>query len=170
MIRRHPHLWGDASVDGSDGVVVNWDAIKQQEKAAKGETDDGFSSVLDDVPRAFSALLRAAKYAKRASKLGFDYPDLASVKAKIHEELAEMDATDTPEDLEDEAGDLVFAVVDLLRYLKIEAEVALEAANAKFARRFRYVERKAYDSGQPMSSYTLDELDVWWREAKQAVG
>lgn len=169
MIRRHPHVWGDINVDDAENVVTNWDAIKQQEKAANGK-DNGFVSVLDDVPASFTALMRAAKYAKRASKLGFDYPDLASVKAKIHEELDELDATETRADLEDEAGDLVFAVADLLRYLKIDAETALEAANAKFARRFRHVEQRVQESGKPMSEYTLDELDVFWREAKASEG
>lgn len=169
MIRRHPHVWGDVNADNPDTVLVNWEQIKQQEKAAKGDSNpNGFQSVLDDVPRAFSALMRAQKYAKKAAKLGFDYPDLAQVRGKIHEELAEIDAAQTPEELLDEAGDLVFATVDLLRWLKVDAEVALEAANAKFAKRFRYVERRVHDSGKPMSDYSLEELDKFWREAKQA--
>ncbi len=163
MIRRHPHVWGVVNVNGADGVVANWDEIKKREK---GIPDDAFTSVLDDVPGAFSAMMRANKYAKRASKAGFDYPDLHSVRDKIREELAEMDATNTPQELLDEAGDLLFAAVDLLRYLKLDPEVALEAANAKFARRFRHVERRAWESGKPMRDYTIDELDVWWREAK----
>jgi len=166
MIRRHPHVWGDTDADNTETVLTNWDAIKRQEKADKGVVDDGFKSVLDDVPAAFSALMRTSKYAKRAAKLGFDYPDLEGVKAKIHEELAEMDATETPEDLMDEAGDLLFAVADLLRYLKIDAETALQAANGKFARRFRHVEQRVYESGKAMNEHTLDELDVFWREAK----
>lgn len=168
MIRRHPHVWGNVNVDNTDGVVTNWDAIKQQEKADKngGAPDDMFESVLDDVPASFSALMRASKYAKRAAKLGFDYPDLDGVKAKIHEELAEMDATETPEELIGEAGDLLFAAADLLRYLDIDAETALQATNEKFARRFKHVERRVYEGEKPMSEYTLDELDAFWEEAK----
>ncbi|MEL6270970.1 MAG: nucleoside triphosphate pyrophosphohydrolase, partial [Chloroflexota bacterium] len=167
MIRRHPHVWGDVTVDSAGNVVTNWEAIKQQEKAASGDTDKGFKSVLDDVPASFTPTMKAAKYAKRASKVGFDYPDLDSVKAKITEELAEIDAAQTPEELLDECGDLMFAAVDVLRYMKVDPEVALEATNVKFARRFRHVERRVYDSGRPMTDFTLDELDGFWREAKK---
>lgn len=166
MIRRHPHVWGDVSADNPDTVVTNWDAIKKQEKVDRGNITDGFTSSLDDVPAAFSAIMRAQKYAKKAAKLGFDYPDIHGVRGKIHEELAELDNTTTLEEQIDEAGDLVFAVIDLLRWLKIDAETALEAANAKFARRFQYVERCVYDRGKQISDYTLDELDIFWKAAK----
>ena len=167
MIRRHPHVWGDVSVDGADNVVTNWDEIKKQEKAANGETDNGFKSVLDDVPKSFTAVMRADKYARRASKIGFDYPDIESVKAKVAEEMAEIEAAQSPEELLDEAGDLMFAAVDVLRYLEIDPEVALEHTNEKFARRFRYVERRVYDIGKQMRDFSLDELDVFWQEAKK---
>ena len=166
MIRRHPHVWGDVDAENPDAVVANWAEIKAQEKADKGETEDEFTSVLDDVPASFTALMRAQKYAKRASKIGFDYADIDGVKAKIHEELAELDATDSPEEVLDEAGDVLFAVVDLLRWLGIESEVALQGTNAKFSRRFRHVEQRVYESGKAMDAHTLDELDVFWREAK----
>ncbi|MFZ4814809.1 MAG: nucleoside triphosphate pyrophosphohydrolase [Phototrophicaceae bacterium] len=168
MIRRHPHVWGTTEANTPNQVVANWEQIKRTEKAAKGEAADGFTSVLDDIPASFTALMRAQKYARRAAKLGFDYADLDGVRAKIHEELAELAAETTPEAQLDEAGDLVFAVVDLLRWLDIEAEVALEAANAKFARRFRHVERQVFESGKPMKDYTLEALDQFWRAAKKA--
>jgi tetrapyrrole methylase family protein / MazG family protein len=166
MIRRHPHVWGDVEANSPDAVVQTWAQIKAQERAANGATDEGFTSVLDNVPESFTALMRAQKYAKRASKLGFDYADIAGVKSKIHEELAELDAADSPEDITDEAGDLLFAVVDLLRWLRVESEVALQGTNAKFARRFKHVERRVWESGKAMDAHTLDELDVFWREAK----
>ncbi len=166
MIRRHPHVWGTVDADNPDAVVANWAAIKAQEKADKGETDNGFVSVLDDVPDSFTALMRAQKYAKRAAKLGFDYANIDGVKDKIHEELAELDAADSPDELVDEAGDLLFAAIDLLRWLKVDGEVALQATNAKFSRRFRHVEQRVHESGKAMDAHTLDELDVFWRDAK----
>jgi tetrapyrrole methylase family protein / MazG family protein len=167
MIRRHPHVWGDSSATDAETVVANWDAIKQQEQAAKGIRDAGFKSVLADVPDSFTALMRARAYARKAAKAGFDYPDIDGVRRKIHEELAELDASDTAEARLDEAGDLLFAVVDLLRWLDIEPEVALQSTNSKFARRFQYVERRVYASGKPMSDHTPAELDRLWEEAKQ---
>lgn len=166
MIRRHPHVWGDAAAADPEAVVRTWAEIKAAEKAANGEADSGFTSALDDVPDTFTALMRAQQYAKRAAKLGFDYADIDGVKGKIHEELAELDAAATPEERTDEAGDLLFAAVDLLRWLKVDGEVALQASNAKFARRFRHVERRVWESGRPMDAHTLDELDAYWREAK----
>lgn len=168
MIRRHPHVWGSTEVDNAEAVVANWEQIKQAEKRAKGNGQDGFVSVLEDVPPSFSALMRAHKYAKRASKLGFDYEKLADTRAKILEELAEIEQTTHDQDRLDEAGDLLFATMDYVRWLGIEPEVALEFANSKFARRFRYVERKVWESGKPMTDYTLAELDQFWREAKRA--
>jgi tetrapyrrole methylase family protein/MazG family protein len=166
MIRRHPHVWGDVDADNPDKVVANWEQIKQQEKAAKGDSDNGFVSVLDDVPASFSALMRAQKYAVRASKQGFDYADMDGVIRKIHEELAELAAETEPERIEDEAGDVLFAVVDLLRWLDVESEVALQRTNDKFAKRFRHVEQRVHEGGRTMRDYTLDELDVFWQEAK----
>ena len=168
MIRRHPHVWGKTEVDNADAVVVNWEQIKQAEKKAKGIVQDGFTSVLEGVPASFSAVMRAYQYAKRASKLGFDYEKLDDVRAKILEELAEIEQTTTPEHRLDEAGDLLFATMDYVRWLGVDPEVALEFANSKFARRFRYVERQVWERDKPMKAYTLAELDDFWREAKQA--
>lgn len=168
MVRRHPHVWGDADAATPDAVVVNWDAIKRAERAAKGEPTDEFRSVLADVPASFSALMRAQKYASKAAKQGFDYDDMDGVRAKIHEELAELDSAADDDERFKEAGDLVFAVVDLLRWLNIDAEAALQATNSKFARRFAHVERRALAAGKPISAHTLAELDVYWQEAKHS--
>lgn len=166
MIRRHPHVWGDVNADDADAVVTNWEAIKQAEKAAKGESADAFISVLDDVPDAFSALMKAQKYARKAAKQGFDYDDIDGVKAKIHEELTEFEEAATEEEREKEAGDILFAVVDLLRWHDLDAETVLSTTNRKFARRFRYVEQRVHESGKPMREHTLEELDVFWNAAK----
>lgn len=172
LVDRHPHVFGDAVVASAEEQEAAWNAIKQQEKQAKRarQTDDApAASVLDDVPRALPALTRAATLQKRAASLGFDWPQAAPVIAKIREELEELEEAvrtapqgATSPEMREELGDFLFACVNLARHMRIDAEEALRAANHKFERRFRHVERRL--GAQPGA--TLEEMDFWWEEAK----
>lgn len=148
--RRHPHIFGDA--DASPG----WEAIKAQERAQKEDT-----SALGGVALGLPALERALKLQKRAARTGFDWPDAAGPRAKVTEELAELDAEDDPERQAEELGDLLFAVVNLARKLEIPPEAALRAANSKFERRFRSIE-----TAPGFDDLSLDEKEALWVAAK----
>jgi tetrapyrrole methylase family protein/MazG family protein len=161
MIVRHPHVWGDVSVDGAAQVVTNWEAIKAREKAAKGETRE---SLLDGLPKGLPALLTALKYQNKAARVGFDWPDISGVTDKLHEELDEILKAQTPEDRFEEIGDVLFVLVNLARWLGVDdPESALRAANHKFYRRWRYIEAHVQ---RPLDTHTLEELDALWNEAK----
>jgi tetrapyrrole methylase family protein/MazG family protein len=160
MVRRHPHVFGTASVDGSDGVIANWETIKRQERAERGETAP--QSRLDGVNKALPALMRAFELQKAAAKVGFDWTDTADVIAKVREEIDELIAA-PPDEVERELGDLLFVVVNWARHLKIEPENALRAACAKFSRRFQYIEQAA---GASMDGMSLAQMDALWDEAK----
>ena len=159
MIRRHPHVFGDglAREDGH----AQWEAIKAAERAEK-EPDP---SALAGVAIALPALLRAEKLQKRAARTGFDWPDSDGAIAKIVEELDEVQGATTQAEREEEVGDLLFAVVNLARHLKIDPEVALRAGNAKFDRRFRIMETLA---GEAFTALPLDEKEALWQQAKRA--
>ncbi|KEQ54871.1 nucleoside triphosphate pyrophosphohydrolase [Sphingobium chlorophenolicum] len=158
MIRRHPHVFeeGAAREDGH----AQWEAIKAAERAEK-EPDP---SALAGVAIALPALLRAEKIQKRAARTGFDWPDTVGAIDKVEEELAEVQAAESQADREEEIGDLLFAVVNLARHLKVDPEVALRAANAKFDRRFRVMENLA---GGGFPALSLDEKEALWQQAKQ---
>ena len=165
LIRRHPHVYGEVQVDGSGEVLRNWEAIKQQEKAEKGEDQ----SVLAGVPRSLPALLRAYRVGQKASNAGFDWPDLAGPIEKIDEELAEFRETLTGEDRqrqEEELGDLLFAIVNVARKLKIEPELALRGTVERFQSRFQVVEQGLSAAGRSLAEASLAEMDALWDEAK----
>ncbi|MDX1994269.1 MAG: nucleoside triphosphate pyrophosphohydrolase [bacterium] len=166
MIRRHPHVWGTVEVNGnSEKVVANWDALKKQEQAAKGERRE---SALDGIPKALPALKQAHEVQRKAAKVGFDWDNRADVKAKIAEEIAEIeDAQDDPDQMTKEMGDLLFSVVNWARWLKIDPELALRDANARFSRRFRYIEKALGAQGKSPTDSTLSEMDTLWNEAKR---
>jgi len=161
LIRRHPHVFGPATVEGAEEVVEQWDEIKALERAGRGERRD---SALDGTPRGLPQLLRAELLQKRAAKVGFDWPDAAGPAEKIAEEAAEL--TRSSGDVEEELGDLLFAVVNLARFLRVSPELALGRACAKFDRRFRRMEALAGESGPRLSEMTLEEMDVLWETAK----
>lgn len=177
MIRRHPHVFpggeldGDRAAIGSEQVVANWDAIKQAEKAARGETP---ARLLDGVAAGLPALMRAEKLQKKAGKVGFDWNDPRAVIAKIREELdeveAELDAAEAGEGSrlaqEEELGDLLFCVVNLARHLKLDSEMALKRANAKFERRFAHIEDCLAAQGLQFADATLAQMEALWIEAK----
>jgi len=158
MERRHPHIFGDRA----EGGHYLWEQIKAEERAAKGQLDAP-SSTLDGVALGLPALLRAEKIQKRAARTGFDWPDHSGARAKIDEELAEIEAAVSPAEREEEIGDLLFAVVNWARKLGIEPETALRAATAKFERRFRAMEDAA---GDGFSALDLDAKEALWVDAK----
>lgn len=160
MIRRHPHVFGDVDADSPEAVVTNWEAIKADERLAQDDP-----SALSGVAKALPALLRAQKIQKRAARTGFDWPDIEGAKAKIFEEIEEVEAASSEEETADELGDLLFAVVNMSRFLKVDAEAALKAATNKFERRFRTMELAA---GPGFSELSLDEMEAHWQAAKAA--
>jgi tetrapyrrole methylase family protein/MazG family protein len=165
LIRRHPHVWGDVEVADSGEVIRNWEAIKEQEnvQAEKGD------SVLDSIPLALPALARAQKIQQRVARIGFDWPDIGGVEAKIVEELDEIRAAQSTMERQMELGDLLFAVVNWLRWLNLDAESVLREANARFERRFRQVELMARSRDLDLAGMSIDELEALWQEAKVVV-
>jgi len=154
LVRRHPHVFGDVEAETADDVMANWEALKRDEK--------GRESVLDGVPAALPALARSLELQSRAASVGFDWPDLEGVLAKVHEEIAEvLDAIGDADALQSEVGDLLFSAVNLARHLSVDPEMALRGAAARFDRRFRVVEA----GGDPKGA-TLEELDKRWEQAK----
>jgi nucleoside triphosphate diphosphatase len=176
MIRRHPHVFGDARGLGHEAVEDLWHDIKAREKAARAERRArggaaAAASTLADVPTALPALTRAIKLQQKASKVGFDWNDPKSVLAKIREEADEIEAAlDAGEqsDAASEAGDLLFAVANLVRHLDADPEAILRAANHKFERRFAWIERALAARGKTPAESTLDEMDALWDAAKAA--
>jgi tetrapyrrole methylase family protein/MazG family protein len=163
LIRRHPHVFGDISVQDAAEVIVNWDAIKRLEKKQKAK------SALDAVPRGLPALLRANKLQLKAAKVGFDWDDIAPVWDKVAEELSELRQavqSSVPAKIEDELGDVVFAVVNLGRFLGVEAEVALNGTNNKFIRRFQQMEAAARAQGRKWQELDLAQMEQLWQAAK----
>ncbi len=165
MIARHPHVFGD--VDKPDTAAAQtdaWEALKARERAAK------HASILDDVPLALPALMRAEKLQKRASKVGFDWDSAPKVVEKLTEEATEICEAQAegagPEKLEEEVGDLLFVVANLARHLKVDPEKALRTANAKFVRRFGYIERELKAKNRSCAEASLDEMEALWVEAK----
>jgi tetrapyrrole methylase family protein/MazG family protein len=165
MVRRHPHVFGSVSVDDAAHVARNWEAIKAAEKGGDSGGDGAAASAIDGVPGALPALAYATELGRKAAKVGFDWPDIDGVWAKVGEELAEL--RDDPTSAE-ELGDVLFAVTQLARHLGLDAEGALRAAGAKFRRRFHAVERLAAERGVDLSAGDLATLDALWDEVKAA--
>lgn len=164
LVRRHPHVFGDSEVNDSEGVLRQWEEIKRQEKGSK--SDYHIKRANDGLP----SLMSARKLQKKASEVGFDWPDLAPVLAKIHEELAEVEealAEDDHQHLGEEIGDLLFAVVNLARKQNFDPESLLAATNTKFVKRFNQVEDRLKEKGKNLNEATLEEMDVEWDAAKR---
>lgn len=160
LIIRHPHVFGDSDADTPDKVIAQWDEIKGRVKGNNSHTDS-----LLDVPRFFPALLRAYKVQHRAAKAGFDWDDIKYVYEKVQEELDEL--KDEKDDIEGELGDLLFAAVNLSRFLDIDPEIALNRTTNKFIKRFSFVEKTAHENGKRLENMSLDEMDIYWEEAKK---
>ena len=166
IVRRHPHVFGEVQVQDADEVVRNWEAIKRREKQAQRAADDAPASVLDGVPQALPALAKAQAVGRKAAKVGFDWPSVDGVWAKVREELDELAAATTPEAQAAELGDVLFALTNLARHLGLDAETALREATARFMRRFRQVERQALAQGREIAHMSLAEMDALWEAAK----
>ncbi len=164
LIYRHPHVFGEVEVSGSAQVLENWEQLKRSEKQQNTHTD-----ALQSVARSLPALWRAEKVQKKARKAGFDWDDPTGPMDKLNEELAELQtAVAEGSNIEEELGDLLFAAVNLSRFLNVDCENALNAATDKFIRRFATVEQLARAKGCAMESMTLAELDALWAQAKKA--
>jgi MazG family protein len=170
MIRRHPHVFADAEVDGSAAQTVAWEAQKAEERRAKAAAAGRPESALDGVGLGLPALTRAEKLQKRAARVGFDWPATPPVLDKIEEEIgelrAELDRDGSPERIADELGDLLFAVTNLARKLAVDPEQALRNANRKFERRFQAVEAGLAAKGKSPGEASLDEMEAEWQRVK----
>jgi MazG family protein len=167
MIRRHPHVFGSHAYDSVAAQTEGWEAIKAVERAGKAET----SGVLADVPVGLPAMLRAVKLTKRAARVGFDWPDATAVIEKLQEEVIELEAEIAAGDKEkarEELGDLLFVCANLARKLGADPEDALRFANAKFSRRFAFIEASLAAAGRSPSDASLEEMEAIWIEAKRA--
>ena len=167
MIRRHPHVFGDETARSAGVSKGFWERIKAQER--KDKQDHLQASILDDIPAALPALARALKLQKRAAKVGFDWPDISQVLDKIVEEakeLTEARETMSTHEQAEEYGDLMFAMVNLGKHLDIDAEIALRGANAKFSRRFSYIEKQLKLNGRTVDDASLEEMDEIWNEIR----
>jgi tetrapyrrole methylase family protein/MazG family protein len=158
LVRRHPHVFGDLEVDDTKTVLANWERIKREEKKN--------ASALDGVPKHLPSLASARRLQEKASRVGFDWKSPEPVLEKVKEEIEEL-ASASPDRIESELGDILFALVNLGRFLKVDAEEALRKANDRFFRRFRRIEARAEQEGRSVESYTLEELDAFWEEAKR---
>ncbi len=168
LVRRHPHVFGDAEVSGTGEVLRNWEQIKQQERAGRGE---GRRSVLDGVPSQLPALLRAQRVQEKAAGVGFDFPEAAGAWDKVEEEVRELRAlverAATPEEREAEFGDVLFALVNYARFSGVTPETALRRTLDTFQRRFRHVEARLAEQGRSFDEAGLAEMDGYWDEAKK---
>lgn len=172
MIRRHPHVFAEERVEDAAAQTVAWEEHKAAERVAKAEAEGRAASVLDGVSVALPGLTRAVKLTRRAARVGFDWPDIAGVLAKIEEEIAELrseiEVGRAPERMEDEVGDVLFSIANLARHLAVEPEAAIRRANRKFEERFHHVEARLRAEGRGPEDADLDELDRLWDEAKRA--
>jgi MazG family protein len=164
LIRRHPHVFGEDSAASAGDVLKIWGEAKAAEKKAKGAGD---TTLLGGVPRALPALVEAQQIASRAAGVGFDWENAGQVIDKLHEELAEFNAAESREHLEDELGDMLFVLVNLARFVKVDPEQALRRTNAKFRKRFGYVEAKLKEQGKELKNTTIGEMEALWQEAKR---
>jgi tetrapyrrole methylase family protein/MazG family protein len=167
LIRRHPHVFGPLQVSGSGEVLRNWETIKAAERVEEGKDDD---SLLAGVPRTLPALAYAQAAGGRAARVGFDWARVEDVWAKVEEEMAELRQATTAEERSEEVGDILFALVNLARWLDVEAEDALRATNMKFRQRFACIEEEARRRGILLQQMEMAEMDALWEAAKQRKG
>lgn len=172
MIRRHPHVFAEAHCESAEEVKVAWETIKQAERATKAASTQAASlaaSILADVPNNLPGMTRAVKLTKRAAMVGFDWPDVQGPLAKVEEEIAELEVeleTGSQQRQEQEFGDVLFALANVARHLKIDPEKALRGANQRFINRFNYVEQQVESQQKSMQESSLAQQDAYWREAK----
>lgn len=167
LIVRHPHVFGDVRADTTDEVLRNWDAIKLRTKGQRSQTE-----AMDSVPKVLPALMRSLKVQQKAARAGFDWPDISGAEKKVHEELGELEEEIRRGDREagfDELGDLIFAAVNVARFIGAEPEQALTAACDRFVARFALCERFASESGRELCSMSAKEFDTLWDKAKKVL-
>lgn len=157
MIFRHPHVFGEMNLQTADDVMENWEKFKAQE---------GKKYLLEGIPAIMPALMRAVKMQEKAAQVGFDWPNVDGAIDKLKEEIDEVKEAVNREQLQEEIGDMLFAMVNIARMFNIEPEEALQGSNEKFARRFNYIEEQVKSSGKEFSEYSLAELDMIWDRAK----
>lgn len=165
MVHRHEHVFGKEQAETADDVIDLWEKIKKKEKGAKTQTD-----ILKDVPSMLPSLMRSYKVQEKAAKVGFDWDDVEDAWKKVNEEMEELHDAYRSKDMEkteEELGDLLFAVVNVARFLKIQPELALTGTINKFIKRFEYIETKSAENGKQLSDMTLDEMDALWDKAKE---
>jgi tetrapyrrole methylase family protein/MazG family protein len=171
IVRRHPHVFGDLKLDGVNDVLANWEKLKEQEREkralSEGERKKDGKGLLDGVPLVLPALSQAQEYQDRAARVGFDWPEVEGVLDKIKEEIEEIKNAEADFELASEIGDLFFAIVNLARWKKVDAESVLRGTNAKFKKRFGYVEQGAKKQGRNLSDLSLDEMESLWQAAKK---
>jgi tetrapyrrole methylase family protein/MazG family protein len=165
IVRRHPHVFGDFQVKDQQHLLQNWERLKAQERLENGKAE---ASLLDGISLALPALAQADQIQKRVARVGFDWPDLQGVLDKLAEELQEVRQASAGEERAAEIGDLLFAVANLARWYQVEPESALREANARFRKRFAFVEQAARAQGRVVSDLTLDEVEAFWQQSKQA--
>lgn len=182
IVRRHPHVFGDLELKDVDGVLQNWEKLKEKERRerreqraesgegraenSEGKAGSREKGLLDSVPAILPALTQAQEYQDRAARVGFDWPEIEGVLDKVREEIEEIKAAQNLEEVTAELGDLFFVLVNLARWRKVDAESALRETNLKFKKRFGYVEQGAKKQGRSLSDMTLEEMDALWNEAK----
>lgn len=166
LIYRHPHVFGDLEVKDQQTVLENWEKLKLAERE---DMDHGAKGILHGVNPALPALVQAETFQQRVNRVGFDWPSIQGVFEKIQEELSEVQQAEMPKDVEDEIGDLLFAVVNLARWKNIDAESALRSANAKFRKRFEQLEAQIHTQGREIADLGLEELDQLWNTVKRGI-
>ena len=169
LVRRHPHVFGDETARTAGDVKRIWGEVKAAEKSAKKQKGERDAGLLESVPRALPALVEAQQLTSRAAHVGFDWANADQVLEKLHEELDEFARArrgDAQAELEGELGDLLFVLVNLARFVKVDPEQALRKTNAKFRERFGYIERKLGEQGKTPEAATLAEMDALWEESK----
>jgi MazG family protein len=173
LIRRHPHVFGEGDAKTASEVVRRWDEIKAEEKAAKKDEGTKPKGLLAGVSRVLPALVEAQQISSKAARAGFDWPSIGEVFAKMREELAELDAArelGAHEQIESEIGDLLFTIVNIARFLKVDPEQALRGTNRRFRRRFASVEEGLAREGKTLAEASLDEMEALWQAAKKSEG
>jgi len=164
LIRRHPHVFGEVKVASVDNVLQNWEKIKAEERKENGNAHP--KGMLDGIPLALPALTQADQIQRRAQHVGFDWQSIEPVIAKVQEELEELLAAQTPAERQAEGGDLLFAAVNLLRWMEIDPETALRECNLRFRRRFAFIEAAAAREGKSVDALSFAQMDVLWEQAK----
>jgi len=176
MVRRHPHVFGEVKADDSATVLLNWEAMKAEERRAAGKSDNAKTSLLDGVSSKAPALMEAHQLSTKAARVGFDWRNVDEIFDKLQEEIEELRvAIHTHREAEDEAthtrvreelGDLLFAATNIARHMQVEPESALKLTNRKFRKRFNYIEEKLRERNQPFNQTSIDDLESLWQEAK----